>query len=114
MMELERLISYPHTLEWRRQKQGQYPEDKRNGRAAAILGSLEAQVSALNGSPLHESLIRFWEAEGRCSGERDRFHEIVGEVMGAVGFTLFPATAKELLEAIANHLEGVSDLRQGA
>jgi hypothetical protein len=34
--------------------------------------------------------------------------------MRAVGFFLFPATAKEPLEAIANHLEGVSDLKQGA
>ena len=114
MVELEYLISYAHTVDWRRQKQGRCPEDKSNGRAAAILASLAAQVSALNGSPLHESLVKFWEAEGRCSGERDRFNEIVGEVMRAVGFTLFPATAKELLEAIANHLEGVNDLKQGA
>jgi hypothetical protein len=71
-------------------------------------------VRNCNGSPLHESLLRFWEAEGRCSGEGDRFNEVVGEVMRAVGFTLFPATAKEPLEAIANHLEGVSDLKQGA
>jgi hypothetical protein len=112
MVELECLVSYAHTVDWRRQRQGQYPEDKSNGRAVAILASLEAQVSALNGSPLHESLVKFWEAEGRCCGERDRFNEIVNEVMRAVGITLFPATAKELLVAIANHLEGVNDLKQ--
>ena len=114
MVELECLISYAHTIDWRRQKQGQYPEDKSNSRATALLASLEAQVIALNGGPLHESLVKFWEAEGGCCGERDRFNEIVGEVMRAVGFTLFPTTAKELLEEITNRFEEVSDNRQGA
>jgi hypothetical protein len=114
MMGLECLISCAHTVDWRRQKQGQHPEDKRNSRAAAILVSLQAQVSALNGSPLHESLIKFWQAEERLCGERDRFNEIVSEVLRGVGFTLFPATAKELLEEIVNHLEGLSELKEEA
>jgi hypothetical protein len=106
MVQLECLISCAHTLEWRRQNQGQRPEDKRNSRAAAILDSLEDQVSALNGSPLHERLVKLWEAGERCCGERDSFNEIVAEELRAVGFTSFPARAEELLKAIANRLEG--------
>ena len=114
MLELRCLISFTHMHEWRRKKEAQYPEDKRNSRAAAILDSLEAQVSALNGSPLHERLMKLWEAEERCSGERDRFSEIASEELRAVGFTSFPATAQELLEAIVNRLEEENDLEEEA
>ena len=114
MLELGCLISYAPTLEWRRQKQSQYPEDKSNGRAAAILDSMEPQIAALNGSPLHERLFKLWEAEGLSCGERDIFSEIVNEELHAVGFTLFPATAGALLEAILKRLEELSDFEEEA
>lgn len=114
MLELGCLISYAHTLEWRRQKQSQYPEDKSNSRAAAILDSMEPQIAALNGSLLHERLFKFWEAGGLCCGERDIFSEIVSEELHAVGFTLFPATAGALLEAILKRLEELSDFEEEA
>jgi hypothetical protein len=112
MLELGCLISYAHTLEWRRQRQTQNPEDKRNSHAIAILDSLEVQIAALNRGPLHKRLLRLWEAEGRCSGERDRFSEIVSEELGAVGFRSFPVTGKELLEAILGRLEELNDFEE--
>lgn len=114
MLELGCLISYAHTLEWRRQKQTQYPEDKNNSRAAAILDSMEPQIAALNGSPLHERLFKFWEAERLSCGQRDIFNEIVSEELHAVGFTLFPATADELLEVILKRFEELSDFEEEA
>ena len=114
MLELGCLTSYASTLEWRRQKQSQFPEDKRNSRAAAILDSMKPQIAALNGSPLHERLIKLWEAEERSCGERDIFSEIVSEELRAVGFTLFPATADELLEGILKRLEELSDFEEEA
>ena len=54
--------------------------------------------------------MKLWQVEECCFGERDRFNEIVSEELRSVGFTSFPATAKELLEAIADRLEGVKDL----
>ena len=113
-MELECLVPCARTAEWRRQKHGQHPKDKRNSCAAAILDSLDAQVSLLNGSPLHERLKKLWRAEELSIGERDSFNEIVGRELSAVGFTSFPATAEELLEAIADHLEGMKDLEGSA
>jgi hypothetical protein len=114
MLELGCLISYAHTLEWRRRKQSEYPEDKGNSRAAAILDSMKSQIAALNGSPLHERLIKIWEAEECSCGERDIFSEIVSEELRAVGFTSFPSAADELLEAILKRLEESVDLAEQA
>lgn len=114
MLELGCLIPYAYTLDWRRQKQSQYPEDKSNRHAAAILDSMKPQIAALNGSPLHERLFKLWEAEARFCGERDIFSEIVSEELRAVGFTSFPATADELLEAILGRLEELSYFEEEA
>ncbi|MFO1126569.1 MAG: hypothetical protein U1E25_15700 [Methylocystis sp.] len=114
MLELGCLTSYANTLERRRQNQSQYPEDKSNSRAAAILDSMEPQIAALNGSPLHQRLFKFREAQGLSCGERDIFSEIVSDELHAVGFTLFPATAGELLEVILKRLEELSHFEEEA
>jgi hypothetical protein len=108
MLGLECLVPCAYMAERRRQQWRQRPEDKKNCRAAAILDSLDAQVSALNGSLLHERIIKLWKSEELSVGERDSFNEIVGEELSTVGFTSFPATAKELLESIADKLERLS------
>ncbi len=105
MIQLESLIPCARMVEWRRQKQDRYPEDAVNSRAVALLTALQAEVSTLNGSPVHQRLVNLWEAEERCCGERDVFSVIVAEGLRAVGFSSFPTGAKELLEEIANRLE---------
>ena len=105
MLELQCLVSCAQMAERRRQQWEQSLEDNRNSGAVALLESLDAQVSALNGSPLHERLMKLWRSEELSMGERDCFNEIVGEELSAVGFTSFPATANEFLKSIADRLE---------
>ena len=105
MTQLELLIPCASFVEWRSTRGGAGLEERSDNRAIATLESLSAQLSALNGTPLHERLSRLREAEDERSGERDRFSEIVAEELCAVGITSFPATGKELLEKIARHLE---------
>ncbi|HXY58293.1 MAG TPA: hypothetical protein VEH76_06915 [Methylocystis sp.] len=105
MTQLEFLIPCASFAEWRSRRRGVGLEARNDIRAIVTLESLSAQLSALNGSPLHERLLRLREAEDDRSGERDRFSEIVAEELCAIGFTSFPATGKELLEKIAGHLE---------
>jgi len=108
MTQLESLIPCASFVEWRNRQCFSGPEQTKNSRAILALESLNAQLSAFNGTPLHERIMRLREAEDDRSGERDRFSEIVAEELCAVGLTSFPATGKELLENIARHLENES------
>lgn len=109
MTQLECLIPCAPFVEWRSRQCFSGPEQEKNSRAILALESLNAQLSALNGTPLHERLMKLREAEDDRWGERDRFSEIVAEELYAVGFTFFPTTGKELLEKIARHLESESN-----
>lgn len=105
MIQLERLIPYASFIEWRSNQRGAGSDAKNNDLAIVALETLKDQLSALDGTPLHERLVMLWEAEQDRPGERDRFSEIVAEELSAVGFTAFPVTGEELLENIAHHLE---------
>jgi hypothetical protein len=105
MVNLESLVSCAQALEWRRGDQKGPPESMQNLRAMTILRLLETQIRALNGGPIHQRLLKLWEAQEFSSGERDSFNEIVTEQLRAVGATSFPTTAEELLETIAAQLE---------
>ena len=111
MIQLECLIPCASFVEWRSRQCFSGPEQAKNHRAILALESLNAQLSALNGAPLHERLMKLREAEDDRSGERDRFSEIVAEELCAVGFTFFPTTGTELLEKIVRHLESESPER---
>ncbi len=106
LVRLECLIPCARMADWRRQIQVRHPGDTRNNRAAALLASWEAEMSSLNGSPIHERLAKLWEAEEDCDGERDFFSVVVAEELRAVGFSSFPVNVRELLETIANRLDG--------
>ncbi len=105
LVPLECLIPCRSIADWRRRKHQQDPEDWRSSRAAAVLASWEADVRSLNGSPVHQRLVKLWEAEEGCDGERDAFSVVVAEELRAVGVSSFPLDAAELLESIANRLD---------
>jgi hypothetical protein len=105
MLRLEFLIPAALADEVLRKQLRVRPEDPRRNRALAMLGALAEELPALNGSSLHERLVRIWDAEAERGGERDRFSEIVCEELRAIGVTSFPATAREMLEGVARRLE---------
>lgn len=105
MLKLESLIPCSLVAQKRLMDRAPCAEDGGGGRAIFALVTLAAELTGLNGTPLHERLDRLWEAEEDRSGERDRFSEIVTEELCAVGLTFFPASATELVEKIANRLE---------
>ncbi len=105
MLKLESLIPCSLVAQKRLMDRAPCAEDGGGGRAIFALVTLAAELTGLNGTPLHERLDRLWEAEEDRSGERDRFSEIVTEELCAVGLTFFPASATELVEKIANKLE---------
>jgi hypothetical protein len=104
MLRLESLIPCSLVAQKRLMDRAPCAEDG-GGRAIFALVTLAAELTGLNGTPLHERLDRLWEAEEERSGERDRFSEIVTEELSAVGHTFFPASATELVEKIASRLE---------
>ncbi|ARN79773.1 hypothetical protein [Methylocystis bryophila] len=105
MLRLESLIPCSLVAQERLMVRKSSAEDGCAGRAIFALVTLAAELSGLNGTPVHERLERLWEAEEDRAGERDRFSEIVTEELFAVGFTFFPASATELVERIASRIE---------
>jgi hypothetical protein len=105
MLKLESLIPCWHVAQERLLERRPCADDGDAGRAIFALVALAAELTGLNGTPLHERLERLWEAEEDRSGERDRFSEIVTEELFAVGFTFFPDSATELVEKIASRIE---------
>lgn len=105
MLRLESLIPCSLVAQERLMERKPSADDGCAGRAIFALVALAAELSDLNGTPVHERLERLWEAEEDRSGERDRFSEIVTEELFAVGLTFFPASATELVEKIASRIE---------
>ncbi|HTO79175.1 MAG TPA: hypothetical protein VMJ31_05295 [Methylocystis sp.] len=105
MLRLESLIPCSLVAQKRLMDRTSCAEDVGGGRAIFALVTLAAELTGLNGTPLHERLDRLWTAEEERSGERDRFSEIVTEELFAVGATFFPTSASELVEKIVSRIE---------
>lgn len=117
-LELQCLISCESTAEWRRRKQDQYPEDRRNERAAELLDALEIEMAALEGSAIHARLLSLYYASGGDDPSdfdytlSENCSEIVSAALRDVGFYASP-NAVELCESIADAWDNaIEDARQ--
>src|ERR1700751_69793 len=56
-LELECLVDFAGTAEWRRRKAEEFPHDTRNAEAAEILDKLAEEAKLLKGSAIHKRLL---------------------------------------------------------
>jgi hypothetical protein len=87
------------TAYWRRQKAIEFPKDKQNESAAALLHSLEAQVEALDGSPIGVAFCQLHDLVF-AGDDLDRPEEVSrlwSDYRNDIGFRNFPNDGIEYL-----------------
>jgi hypothetical protein len=110
-MNINELIGFQveTTAEWRLRKAKEFPNDERNLAAANELDRLAAEVSQLEGSPVHRRILKLMDLmsedvdPGRFWPE---FDETISAGLRAVGFHQTFGTGGELLEWYRGTLEG--------
>jgi hypothetical protein len=100
-MELECIVDFAGTADWRRRKAEEYPGDARNAKAAELLGHLAEQVQALEGSRLHRRLEELWSNQPKdiWPGCGETFSERVSEALRSVGLYSSPDNAAEFTKS---------------
>jgi hypothetical protein len=90
------------TAYWRRQKAIEYPKDKQNESAAALLRSLEAQVEALDGSPIGITFCQFHDVifAGDDLDRPEEVSRVWSDYRNDIGFRNFPSNGDEYLKEL--------------
>jgi len=83
---------------WRREKAAEYPDDKRNEEAAAILERLVEELTKLKGSPTEAELVRVDSLLSVALKGQDEVVSQYDEYHRTIGFSVFPKSAQEYLE----------------
>src|SRR5690242_11972188 len=89
--------TFEHQAAWRREKAGEYPDDKRNLEAAELLDQLAGMVEAVPNDVLHVY-------QALCNDEPEGvvFEELMQ--LKHVGFTYHPKSAEEFLRDLIRDL----------
>ena len=108
-LELESLVDFAGTAEWRRRKADEFPDDERNVKAAELLEMLAEQATFLEENPLHRRIMGLYETKDSI-----RFGETVSAHLRSVGFWYFPDNAAAFFQYLIEALEDLKENEEAA